>query len=60
MVRSSGWAPSSCVFRKAYSAHSALSTHCTDLLETSRNTISFFIQCLGPCTAYIHREVAMV
>ena len=60
MMRSSGWGPSSCVSRKAYSAHSTLSTHCTDLLEAFGDTIGFFIHFLGPCTAWIHRKDAMV
>ena len=60
MMGSSFWGPSSCVFRKAYSAHSTLSTYYTDLLETSTNTVGFFIHFRGPCTAWIHREDAMV
>ena len=60
MMRSSRWRPSPCVFRKAYSTHSTFSTHCTDLLETFRNTVGFFIQFLGPYTACMHREDAMV
>ena len=60
MMRPLEWGPSSCVFRNAHSTHSALSTHCTDLLECLGNAVDFLIQLLGPCAAYSHREDANI